>query len=141
MRTQITEMPTNGVVVQRGNYSNAMVYMYKDPLTETVDGVEVLTADVETLEVPWYEGLQAYMESDFEANFNKAKVLSKQVRLDALNASYTTKKNKLHEAHSAILLSPFLTDAEKTEEVANIQTDYTALVTKLLTEQGGIING
>lgn len=84
MRQEIVEFPERGVSIYRGSFGICKVTLCKDPQNEVVDGETKLTANVETMDVPYFDTLQAEMESDFEANFEKARLIGLQKAKDTI---------------------------------------------------------
>lgn len=68
----------------------------------------------------------------------KGWIIDKATSLDLLNAQYTTEKQKLHESHSAILLSSSLTDDEIATRTTLLKAQYKTLHDELITKQGAL---
>ena len=71
MRMDITGMPERGVRIEEIPSSGGLcnVYLYKDLSTEKTDADDRLSANVVTLTMQYYEGLQLEIESNFEHYF------------------------------------------------------------------------
>ena len=129
MRQEIAEFPERGVSIYRGSFGICTVTLCKDPRNEVVDGETKLTAHVETMDVPYFDTLQAEMESDFEANFEKARLIGMQKAKDAIYeqikaelATTDYKDNKHYEG----ALSDEEFEVVKSERAA-LRTKYNAV--------------
>ena len=137
MRKKITTFPPRGVSIYQGNYGTCTATFYKDLQNETLGGEETLTADVERMDLHYYDGLQEELESDFEVNFEKARLAGLEIAKDnAMNAIkglliQTDYKSWKHSDGA-------LTDAEyeptKTER-AELRTLYNAVETAMTIEE------
>lgn len=137
MKQEIPEFPERGVSIYRGSFGVCTVTLMKEPRNEVIDGETKLTADVETMDVPYFETLQAEMESDFEANFEKARLIGLQKAKDAVYvqikadlASTDYKDNKHYEG----VLSDAEFEAVKAERAA-LRTKYNAVQTATTREE------
>lgn len=129
MRQEIAEFPERGVSIYRGSYGICTVTLCKDPQNEVVDGETKLTANVETMDVPYFDTLQTEMESDFEANFEKARLIGlqkakgaiyEQIKADLASTDY--KDNKHYEG----VLSDEEFEVVRSERAA-LRTKYNAV--------------
>ena len=129
MRQIIAEFPERGVSIYRGSFGVCTVTLCKDPQNEVVGGENTLTANIETMDVPYFDTLQTEMESDFEANFEKARLIGLQKAKDAIyeqiKAEFATtdyKDNKHYEG----ALSDEEFEVVKSERAA-LRTKYNAV--------------
>lgn len=129
MRQEIAEFPERGVSIYRGTYGVCTVTLCKEPRQEIIDGETKLTADVETMDVPYFDTLQTEMESDFEANFERARLIGLHKAKDAVYeqikaelAATDYKDNKHYEG----VLSDVEFELVKTERAA-LRTKYNAV--------------
>lgn len=92
----ITGMPERGVRVEEIPSSGGLcnVYIYKDLTTEKTDAGDRLSANVVTLTMQYYEGLQLEIESNFEHYFEiaaqKELIIAKDAKKQAIKAQILT---------------------------------------------------
>lgn len=96
VRMDITGMPERGVRIEEIPSSGGLcnVYLYKDLSTEKTDADDRLSANVVTLTMQYYEGLQLEIESNFEHYFEiglqKELVIAKDAKKQAIKAQILT---------------------------------------------------
>lgn len=110
----ITSMPERGVRVEEipGSGGLYTVYLYKDLTSEATEIGNKLNANVVTLTIQYYDGLQLEIESDFERYFE----IATQKELAMAKAA---KKQSIKEQ---ILTVPYDTLMARYNAVDNVKT-------------------
>lgn len=121
MRVDITSMPERGVRIEEIPSSGGLctIYLYKDLITETTDIGNKLNANVVTLTMQYYEGLQLEIESNFERYFDIA--IQKELAIAKTAKKQSIKEQILTVPYDALMARYNAVDNAKTiEELENI---------------------
>lgn len=81
-RETILNFPSRRVSIHRGTCGICTATLFKDLRKETINGKEQLTADTETIDIHYFEDLQDELEGNFEASFERARLMGLQKAKD-----------------------------------------------------------